>query len=190
MSDGPQDSADNDLADTDRKMVSLPTAEELVDRFLQDVYAYALRLCRSPAEAEELTQQVFLLAHQRRHQLRDPSRARSWLLSITRNGFLQARRSRQPICSTDLDLDMSDIRDGSWKLETIDAERLQQAVQSLPDPFRVVVLMYYFEEMSYQEIARTLDIPIGTVMSRLARARQRLRDGLTAVAAGHEPGGV
>ena len=150
--------------------------ERLVADYHADVYRFAFRLAGSEADAEDLTQEAFLLAHQRLDQLRDPTKARSWLFKIARNCFLQAIQRRRQAKMTDFSLEemASEVPD-----EPFDLERLQEALDGLPDEFRVVVLMHYFEFLSYREIAEELDMPIGTVMSRLARAKQRLRLSMT-----------
>lgn len=146
-----------------------------VEEYLDDVYAYAYRLAGSHDQAEELTQQTFLVAQQRWKQLRDRSRARAWLLRILRNHFLKVKRRRQPLSASQLDMQVELIAESAPN-GNADDEHLQHALKSLPDEFRTVVLMFYFEQLSYRHIANELKLPIGTVMSRLARARQQLRD--------------
>lgn len=146
----------------------------LVEQHHAPVYRYAVRLCGCPAEAEDLTQQAFLIAQRKRHQLRDPSKARSWLLSIVRSCFLKSLSRPRPVRAEDVAVCLTE-----WAAppppEEIDREQLAAALAALPPEFRVVVLMFYFEELSYQEIAEQLGIPIGTVMSRLSRAKSHLR---------------
>jgi RNA polymerase sigma-70 factor (ECF subfamily) len=135
-------------------------------------YRYAYRLSGSVVDAEDLTQQAFLLAHERLEQLRTPEHARAWLLTIVRNCFLRSRRKLatliEPLVEEPLE-ESTDLPD--W----VDPERLQQALGSLPDDARVILVMFFFEECSYKEIAESLEVPIGTVMSRLSRAKARLR---------------
>ncbi len=148
---------------------------QLVAEYHQAVYAYAYRLSGSVPDAEDLTQQVFLVAQQKLGQLRKAESARAWLFAILRNTFFKDRQRRRPIPVATLQLDIdaipAEIPDG----EQIDSERLQEAINQLPDGFRVVLIMFYFEGCSYREIAEKLDLPIGTVMSRLARAKGHLR---------------
>jgi len=139
------------------------------------VYRYACRLCGCPTEAEDLTQQTFLIAQQKLPQLREPERACSWLLSIVRNCFLKSIRKARPTLAQDIDLIMEQVAEATAEIETIDREELTAALAELPDEFRVVLLMFYFEELSYQAIAEQLQTPIGTVMSRLSRAKGHLR---------------
>jgi RNA polymerase sigma-70 factor (ECF subfamily) len=143
------------------------------------VYRYAYRLAGSTADAEDLAQQAFLAAQQNGDQLRDADRVRSWLLAVTRNAWLKSLRRAHPEQLSERDLaDLADD-DPSTPSGEIDRESLQLALAELPDEFRVVVLMFYFEDHSYRDIASQLGIPIGTVMSRLSRAKGHLRRRLT-----------
>jgi RNA polymerase sigma-70 factor (ECF subfamily) len=140
------------------------------------LYRYAFRLTGSAADAEDLTQEAFLIAQQKLGQIREAGNARSWLYTVLRNCFLRSASRRAPAASTDLgtefDLDsIPEITDD----QDVDRERLQQAINELADEFKVVLLMFYFEEKSYREIADALDVPPGTVMSRLSRAKSHLR---------------
>ncbi len=146
----------------------------LVVEHHRDVYRYAFRLSGNEADAEDLTQQTFLIAQQRLAQVREPDKAAAWLFAILRSCFLKSKRKRHPVNATGLELDVESIPDKVSE-EDIDAEQLQLAIDELPDEFKLVLVMFYFEECSYKEIAAKLEIPIGTVMSRLTRAKGRLR---------------
>ena len=150
---------------------------QLVADYHQAVYRYAFRLTGSVPDAEDLTQQVFLVASDKLDQLRDEERVRSWLFAILRNHFCKRCRKPQPTPAADLRLNIDTIPQGEGEVE-IDQEQLQQALGALPDIFRMVLVMFYFEDLSYREIAEALDVPIGTVMSRLARAKAQLRSHL------------
>ncbi|MBB76754.1 MAG: RNA polymerase subunit sigma [Planctomycetaceae bacterium] len=149
--------------------------EELIDQHHGTLYRYAYRLTGRVEDAEDLTQQVFLLAQQKLHQIRDASKARSWLFAVLRTCFLKNCRKRVEIPVTGMAMEIDDIPQDVPGGDEIDCERLQQAINELPETFRLVLLMYYFEECSYKEIAAHLEIEIGTVMSRLSRAKARLR---------------
>jgi RNA polymerase sigma-70 factor (ECF subfamily) len=151
---------------------------QLVAQHHQAVYRYAYRLSGSVPDAEDLTQQVFLLAQQKLGQLRDEGSAQAWLFAILRNCFLKARQQRRPVAATNVRLDMEAIPAEVPPDAEIDRDRLQEAVNRLPAPFRVVLLMFYYEGCSYRQIAEQLDLPIGTVMSRLSRAKRHLRSRL------------
>jgi RNA polymerase sigma-70 factor (ECF subfamily) len=139
------------------------------------LYRYAYRLCGCMTEAEDLTQQAFLVAQQKLHQLRDAQRAGAWLYAVLRSCFLKSIRKPRPAASQIACLELEDVADETPETDEIDRELIAAALAELPDDFRVVVLMFYFEDLSYQKIAEQLDIPIGTVMSRLSRAKGHLR---------------
>jgi len=148
---------------------------ELVEQFADLLFGLARRLSGCPVDAEDLVQQTFLAAQAHGDQLRDTTKVRAWLCTILRNEFLKLVRSRRRATTVSLDAlgepPAPDHSDGE-----IDPEAIQLALDSLPEEFRVPIVLYYFEEMSYREIAESLDLPIGTVMSRLSRAKSRLRD--------------
>jgi RNA polymerase sigma-70 factor (ECF subfamily) len=151
---------------------------QLVAEHHQAVYRYAYRLTGSVPDAEDLSQQVFLVAQEKLAQLRKAANARSWLFAILRNCFLKGRQRRRPVAIANLQLNVDLMPAEVPKDEDIDRERLQEALNELSDGFRVVLVMFYFEDCSYREIAEELDLPIGTVMSRLARAKGYLRSRL------------
>lgn len=143
----------------------------------RDVYRFCYRLAGKTADAEDLTQQTFLQAHAKLHQLRDTAKPRGWLLTIARNCFLKSQTRGQP-CAVGGEFDLDQYPGELPPESPVDGERLQRALDELPDAFRVVVVMFYFEDCSYRDIAAKLDLPMGTVMSRLARAKQHLRNRL------------
>ncbi len=148
---------------------------KLVQDHHEGVYRYAFRLTGSVADAEDLTQQVFLTAQRKLGQLRKAESARSWLYAILRNCFLKGQRKWRPIPAEDVRLDVDRIPVEVPPEQPIDVEQLRGAIQELPESDRVVLAMFYYEDCRYREIAEQLDVPIGTVMSRLARAKSRLR---------------
>jgi RNA polymerase sigma-70 factor (ECF subfamily) len=139
------------------------------------LYRYAYRLTGSQADAEDLTQQAYLVAQQKLHQLRHPEKVDRWLFAVLRSCYLKGKRKRRPIAASSLELNVEHIPEETPTGDQIDRQRLQAALDELPREFKVVLGMFYFEQCSYKEIARQLRIPIGTVMSRLARAKARLR---------------
>ena len=162
-------------------MVHDPTTMDiarLVAEYHQTVYRYAYRLTGSVADAEDLTQQVFMTAQAKLGQLRDQASARSWLFAILRNRYLKTTRKRKPLPAASMRLSLDEIPAEIPSSEAIDREALQQALNQLPAPYRVVLGMFYYEDCTYREIAEKLGLPIGTVMSRLARAKSHLRAAL------------
>jgi RNA polymerase sigma-70 factor (ECF subfamily) len=151
---------------------------DLVERHYALLYRYAWRLTGSQADAEDLTQQAFLTAQAKWDQLRDETKARSWLFTITRNLYLKELRAPACLPSSHLD-EMASVSSADAGAD-FDSEQLQNALGDLPEEFRSPVILYYFEEFSYREIAEQMGVPMGTVMSRLARAKAYLRQRLTA----------
>ena len=154
--------------------------EQVIACHHQAVYRYAFRLTGTVADAEDLTQQAFLIAQRKLDQVRDPAKADRWLFAVVRSCFLKNRRRRRPTTAANLELSMEEIAVEPPEDEAVDREMLDRALDQLPDQYRLIVVMYYFEEYSYKQIAQELGVPIGTVMSRLARAKQRLRQQLAA----------
>lgn len=154
------------------------TVQQLVEQHYVSLYRYAYRLSGSAADAEDLTQDTFCKAQANLAQLRDPDRARPWLFSILRNAYLhRARAARQQPC-VPLD-DVGELVEPLPEaLPPIDPEHLQLALDELPEVYRTPIILYYFEEFGYREIAEQMDLPIGTVMSRLSRAKAYLRSRL------------
>jgi RNA polymerase sigma-70 factor, ECF subfamily len=158
--------------------------------YTDGLYGYAMMLTRNPAEAEDLVQETFLRALKAMHRLRQNSNMKGWLFTILRNIWLNELRSRR---STPQLIELED-KDGKafeipGKLKDSlqiladyeDAQRVHSTIAELAVEHREVILLREFEELSYQEMADILDCPIGTVMSRLGRARTRLRSLLTSL---------
>jgi RNA polymerase sigma-70 factor, ECF subfamily len=152
--------------------------QRLVDEHYVPLYRYAYRLSGSSADAEDLTQEAFCKAQLNLSQLRDPRRAKPWLFSILRNAYLHRVRAdrQQPVVPLEAVGDLAEPL--PEPLPEIDPERLQQALHELPESFRTPIILYYFEDFGYRDIAEQMDLPIGTVMSRLARAKAHLRSRL------------
>ena len=148
---------------------------QLVADYHEALYRYAYRLSGSAADAEDLAQQVFLIAHQKIDQVRDAQSVRGWLFTVLRNCYLKSCRKGLGLPIAELDVNTLPAEPPS---EAIDSQALQEAINSLGEEFKLVVLMFYFEHQSYREIAEQLEIPLGTVMSRLARAKSHLRERL------------
>ncbi len=153
---------------------------ELVEKYYALLYRYAFRLSGSAVAAEDLTQQTFLTAQTKIDQLRDPQCVKSWLFTIVRNTFLKDIRSSGTASTCSLESVVEPAEEFVVEVSLIHQE-LQSILNELPEEFRTPLILYYFEEFSYKQIARQMEIPIGTVMSRLARAKKHLRHRLTTV---------
>lgn len=171
----PRQSAPSSEAAIDAASAAGLSLEALVLAHHAAVYRYACRLTGNAADGEDLTQQTFLIAQQKLHQLREVERAAGWLFAIARTTYLKALAKRFPsTCEGDL----QDTPAPSREILEIDSEELGKVLAELPPELRLTLAMFYFEDLSYQEIATQLDVPIGTVMSRLSRAKARLRQRL------------
>jgi RNA polymerase sigma-70 factor (ECF subfamily) len=164
--------------------VNLPDMEQLVDLYQAPLYRFALGLTGSVHHAADLTQQTFLLWATKGHQLRDGSKVRSWLFTTLHREFLRMRRHDTRHPHTDLDAaepDLPVVEPEVWS--RLDGRTVLEALHSLEEPFRAPLLLFYLEELPYGEIAEALDVPIGTIMSRLSRGkallRQRLQEALS-----------
>jgi RNA polymerase sigma-70 factor (ECF subfamily) len=159
--------------------MNLPGSQRSVQRLVEEhysaLYRYAYRLSGSAADAEDLTQETFCQAQVKLHQLRDPARAKAWLFSILRNTYLHRVRASKHEHAVSLDW-VGDVAERlPESLPEVEPEKLQQALNELPEVFRTPVILYYFEDFSYRDIAEQMELPMGTVMSRLARAKAHLR---------------
>jgi RNA polymerase sigma-70 factor, ECF subfamily len=168
-------------------LISLPGSRRRVQALVQEhyvpLYRYAFRLTGSTADAEDLTQEAFCQAQLKLSQLRDATRAKAWLFSILRNTYLHRVRDQPRQKTVSLEIVAEIPERLSEPLPDIDPQRLQQVLNELPEDFRTPLILFYFEEFSYRDIAEHMELPLGTVMSRLARAKGHLRARLIAAAA-------
>ena len=162
--------------------------------YLDALYSYALVLSRNRTEAEDLVQETCLRALRAMGRLRSDSNIKSWLFTILRNIWLNQLRQSPALKAADIDLDESaanradTVKDAyATYVSNIEREQVRNAIRQLPLDFREIILLREYEELSYEQIATLLDCAPGTVMSRLARARSRLRDLLTNASVAHPP---
>ena len=146
----------------------------LVEEHYALLYRYAYRLTGSAADAEDLTQQAFLTAQTKLHQLREQEHAKSWLCTIVRNTHLKNIRDNGRASVLALEHVTEPAEDSPIET-TFDSELIQSVLDDMPEEFRSPLILFYFEEFSYKEIAEQMEVPIGTVMSRLARGKAYLR---------------
>ncbi|MGW8248922.1 MAG: RNA polymerase sigma factor [Acidiferrobacterales bacterium] len=148
----------------------------LLENSRAQLYRVAYSWCHNPALADDIVQETLIKAYKKSDQLRDPKAARSWLFSILSNCYNDHfRRNRE---TEDID-NVSIIDEKSPETETRQlqiVEKVRKAVATLSEGQRQVVTLVDLEGFSYIEVATILDIPIGTVMSRLCRARKTLKD--------------
>jgi RNA polymerase sigma-70 factor, ECF subfamily len=150
--------------------------------YFDALYSYARGLTRNRSEAEDLVQETYVRALRAMGRLRPDSNLKSWLSTIMRNIWFNQLRQQRAAKLVEMDgddcaIDITETGKDPYAfcLSRREQEQVRAAIQQLPLEFREVILLREFEELSYKEIATILDCPAGTVMSRLARARSRLR---------------
>ena len=178
--------------------VAPATFESLFAAVMNSAYGVAMRFCHNQADAEDLVQEAAFLAYRAFQSFEPGSNFRAWFLKILTNCYFSRRRREKsrPVTS-DLD-DTPDlylyahsgqagfptqgIDPAAELLETLGTERIVAAIGRLPEDYRVVSTLYFMEDLSYEEIARILECPVGTVRSRLHRGRKMLQKALWQVA--------
>ena len=152
--------------------------------YIDGLFGYAMVLARNPTEAADLVQETYVRALKAKESLRPSSNVKSWLFTILRNIWLnQLRHARTAPQIVELEAheSIADVAIETSKdphaqyVSKMEQEKVRNAIQQLPEEFREIIILREYEELSYQEIAAMLDCPAGTVMSRLARARSKLR---------------
>lgn len=147
----------------------------IVDRYYSALYRFAYSLARNEANASDLTQQAFYVLAAKGHQLRDPSKVKSWLFTTLHREFLAQRRRETNHPHYDVDMVESELPNVTPDLiNRLDSEAVMTALDQINQMFRVPLVLFHIEDNSYREISEILDIPIGTVMSRIARGREQL----------------
>lgn len=161
--------------------------------WMDDVYRFALSLTRDPADAQDIVQETYLRAYRSWHTFEPGSDCRRWLFTICRNAFLRSRQqTRHEVDAIDGDTEAiasarehgEMILDGTDRLlSSVDlGPALARALADLDEPFRSAVQLVDVEDQSYEAAAEILGVPIGTVRSRLFRARRQLQQKLRAFA--------
>jgi RNA polymerase sigma-70 factor (ECF subfamily) len=179
-------------------MADRATFEDDVMEFVPQLYSAALRMTRNPTDAEDVLQEAMLKAYRGYHTFTEGTNLKAWLYRILTNTYINAyrRESRRPT-----EVELGELEDlylfkRLGEVETGGATRsaeeealdrfvdtdIRDAVESLPDNFRIPVLLADVEGFSYKEIAEIMDVPIGTVMSRLHRGRKALQRALWKIA--------
>jgi RNA polymerase sigma-70 factor (ECF subfamily) len=172
-------------------MADQSTFSELAMGYMQPLYSAALRMTRNPSDAEDLVQETYLRAYRGFGSFKEGTNLKAWLYRILTNTFINQYRAakRRPE-----QVDLDDVEDmylyrklGGLEaaqagrgpeaevLDRIPESQVKEALEALPEQFRLAVLLADVEGFAYKEIAEILDIPIGTVMSRLHRGRKLLQ---------------
>lgn len=170
----------------------LTAFDEIVERYQHKIYRYVKRLVNNETDAEDITQEVFLKVLNSLHGFREESSLQTWLFRIATNLCRDTLRRRQrergwlPLWrnadedETEIEVDLPDTREDPERLllQQELSKVLHSAIERLPVAMRQVVILHDIESLSYEEIAQSLGVPVGTVKSRLFHARTRLRNAL------------
>lgn len=165
--------------------------EPLLAEVLEPAYRTAYHLTRNREDAEELVQEAALLAFRGFARFEPGTNFRAWFMTILRNRFISTyRKKRREVPTVDLE-DASELylyaqlqptgtpeevsEPAKRLIAQLDAEQVSAALAALPDEFREAATLYFTQDLSYQEIAQVLDVPVGTIRSRLHRARRLLQ---------------
>jgi len=151
--------------------------EDLVNRYYRDLYRFAISLTRNEADAADLTQQTFFIWANKGHQLRAAENAKQWLLTTLYREFLQLRRRQQRFSdeSAESVIERSSSNgNGAEPVSRTDVKTMLYYLNVIPETFRAPLVLYFLEDLAYKEIAEILELPLGTVQSRIARGKSQL----------------
>lgn len=149
--------------------------DDIVDRFYQALYRFGYSLSKCEATASDLTQQTFFIWARKGDQLRDATKVKSWLFTTLYREFLKGRnraKAHPQISTENVESELPQVSPDVVRRTSVN--EVLEAMQQLDETFRAPLVLFHVEDFSYKEIAESLSIPIGTVMSRLARGREQL----------------
>lgn len=157
-------------------MTQPPDFETLVATYYQPLFQFAISLAKSAEDAADLTQQTFLIWAKKGSSLRDPGKVKSWLFTTLYREFLRTHRRSKNVSAVDNEILQAHpdpgLIEGARQLEGNEA---LAALNELDPIFREPLSLFYLEDLAYKEISEILDIPMGTVMSRLSRGKAQLK---------------
>ena len=157
-------------------MNSTEQFEAIVNEHYEPLFRFALSLTRMESDARDLTQQTFYIWARKGHQLRDPSKAKAWLFTTLHRVFLVARRRLSRFPHHDLEAVSEQLPAVTPEsVDGTDASEVLLALTRVDEAYRAAVALFYLDDYSYKEIAAILEVPAGTVKSRIARGIGQLR---------------
>lgn len=151
--------------------------DEIVNAYYQPLYRFAYSLAKNEHEAGDLTQQTFFIYAEKGNSLRDKSKVKPWLFTTLYREFLRRKRKDQRMDS--YEPEMLEAVSGSVEpriRRSLDANLAVEALEEVDEVYRHPLSLFYLKDLSYKEIAEVLDVPIGTIMSRLSRGKAQLRE--------------
>ncbi len=153
--------------------------ESLVATYYRPLYQFALSLTQAEADACDLTQQTFYVWATKGHQLKHPSKVKSWLFTTLHRQFLEGRRHQTRFPHQELQELEPDLPQVSPpRVSQLDTSQVLEALAQVEEVYRAPVALFYLEDYAYKEIAEILQVPMGTVKSRIARGILRLQKAL------------
>lgn len=158
---------------------SRETFERIVRDYQDDLYRFAFSLAKSPADASDLVQETFLRFARKGGQIRDLTKVKSWLFTTLYRQYLAAYRRRTKFPQVELDEVRQDrLASPTQAARNTESQLVLEAMQELDEKYRAPLSLFFIEDMSYKDISKVLRLPMGTVMSRLHRAKNLLRKNL------------
>ncbi|HBR94183.1 MAG TPA: RNA polymerase subunit sigma-24 [Opitutae bacterium] len=151
--------------------------DEIVSAYYQPLYRFGYSLAKNEHEAGDLAQQTFFIFAEKGDSLRDKSKVKSWLFTTLYREFLRRRRKESRM--DHYEPEMLEVVGGTEEpriRRSMDANLAVQALEEVDEVYRQPLALFYMKDLSYKEIAEILDVPIGTIMSRLSRGKAQLRD--------------
>lgn len=159
-----------------------PDFHQLITDHYAGLYRFARSLCKREGTAEDLVQQTFLQWARKGQTLRDIDKAKTWLYTTIYREWLAIARKEKRFQHVEFEPDFHGGVHEPMEIPQVDSQTLQRALGELDENFRAPLVLFYLRELSYKDIAETLGLPMGTVMSRLSRAKDALRMQLSAFA--------
>jgi RNA polymerase sigma-70 factor, ECF subfamily len=157
-----------------------PEFENLVKLYYRDLYRFGFSLTRSEADACDLTQETFYIWANKGHQLKNLAKVKAWLFTTLHREFLQMSRRQERFSDEPINEAAQNLPHVSADvMNRIDAQTMLEHLGQIDEGYRAPLVLYYSEDLSYKEIADVLEIPLGTVQSRIARGKIHLFQLLT-----------